>query len=212
MKKIVSIAAVMAVAAILPARLIAGFVYFDNRNDFEAALGGAPSGFEGFQTSFVPAASVDFPIGGPTEFSLSESAGGGIFHVLGLGGNNFAGYSDDDSIATFDFVSPINAFGLDIRQFASATETVTVGGDVSTSFDLPNFTPTFFGVINDMGGTLQQITFDVSGSGFFVDFDAVSYGLEGTSSNVVPEPSSVLVWSLLGLTLGGCTWLRRRHR
>ncbi len=73
MKQIVSIAAVLAVAVILPGRLLAGFVYFDNRNDFEAAIGGAPSGFESFETLFAPAASVDFPIGGPAEFSLSES-------------------------------------------------------------------------------------------------------------------------------------------
>ncbi len=91
----------------------------------------------------------------------------------------------------------------------SGTQAVTVGGDVSTSFNLPYFTPIFFGVINDMGSSFQRITFDFA-QNTFVDFDAVSYGLEDISSNVVPEPSSLLVWSLLGLTLGGCAWLRRR--
>ncbi len=46
-------------------------------------------------------------------------------------------------------------------------------------------------------------------------FEGFEHGFQTwveTPMDVVPEPSSLLVWSLLGLTLGGCAWLRRRHR
>ncbi len=216
MKQILWIAVVtLSMFASQPAT--AGIVFFDNRADFEAAIGGAPSGFESFETPFVNAPSVDFPIGGTAEFSLSESGGpaNGISSFTGSSGSNTDGsrvatYTDNgDSIANFDFVSPINVFGLDITLLALGTQTVTVGGDVSTSFDLLGDTPTFFGVINDMGGNFQQITFDVS-EAEILHFDSIAYGLEDIGTNVVPEPSAIAIWGLLGLTVAGYSRWRRR--
>lgn len=37
----------------------------------------------------------------------------------------------------------------------------------------------------------------------------VAFGV-ALATSAVPEPASIAVWSLLGLTLGGATWLRRR--
>ncbi len=65
--------------------------------------------------------------------------------------------------------------------------------------------------------------FYAGGEGFFRNPPATNFNFNSsdisdlgfqtwveTPMDVVPEPSSLLVWSLLGLTLGGCAWLRRR--
>lgn len=42
-------------------------------------------------------------------------------------------------------------------------------------------------------------------------FQGQDYGFRTwveTSMNVVPEPSALAIWGLMGLTLGGCAWLR----
>ncbi len=39
---------------------------------------------------------------------------------------------------------------------------------------------------------------------------SVSFDIIAQHDNVVPEPSSLLVWSLIGLTLGGFAWRHRR--
>ncbi len=198
------------------ARSSAGLMYFDDRAEFETAVGQILAGFESFEDSFAEAPSVNFPVLDTVQFTLSEIGGiNKIYSLDGASGSNSDGgkvarfVDNGDSVAVFDFTAPISAFGLDLTTpFQSVSRTVSVGGDVATSFDLPAKTSTFFGVIND-SDVFQRITFDLLGTAS-VDFDSVTYGRTISSGDIVPEPSAAIAWSLIGFTVGGFAWLRRR--
>ncbi|MEE4216116.1 MAG: IPTL-CTERM sorting domain-containing protein [Xanthomonadales bacterium] len=153
---------------------LAAPTYYTDRATFEAAAGAGLS-FESFESQFGVGATLIF-----TDFSVSESGGtnalapaSGFAPFAITDGAQALAYDDNGaSIGTFfGFVTPVEAFGLDLS--TSEGSTVTIGGDVGDSVVLTAQTPAFWGVIDPDG--ISSISFDASG-GPNVGFDAVSYG------------------------------------
>ena len=91
----------------------AAVMTFSDRASFDAATGGGLS-FESFEGSGFDAPTVSF-----TGFSMTETGGGNAVFRSGIGvtdGSFAAAYTDNgSSVLTFQFDSPINAFGFDIE-------------------------------------------------------------------------------------------------
>jgi len=192
----------------IPSLGTADIVFFNNKSSFGAALGGVPNGFESFETDFN-GESVAFPIGEIAEFTLSESEGivNNFRRISGIGGSNTSGnfvafFQDSgESIATFEFTRPVNAFGIDITISRADNDSIAVGGDISTNFQVFNSSPTFFGVI-DTTGSFQKISFEIEGTETFnVFFDSAFY------ATAIPEPGSRAVFAV-----ASCIGLGTRRR
>ena len=179
----------------------AGPIYFDGDEAGFAAAAGTTLDTFGFDSPFFGNPdSVDFG-----DFTFAETGGTNLVRSTAGAhtGDRAIYYSDNgNSVGIFSFDSPINAFAVYVRTVPSA-RTVTVGGDLSTSFTTPANTYKFFGVI-DTTGTFDTISFDVSG-GDFVVFDTLSYGTVAT----VPEPGTFV---LLGMAMLGYGVYRRRRK
>jgi len=182
-------------------------VFFTDRAAFDLASGGGLN-FESFEGNFAVSDTQTF-----TDFTVTETGGANFlgqlrdFPGLGIGsvivdGTGGLGYDDNGSslASFFSFSSAVNAFGIEIA--TSADSTVTIGGNVKTSFNLLAGVNAFFGVI-DTSALFSSITFDVSG-GPNVGFDAASYGIASVS-----EPATLL---LLGLGLLGLGLTARRKK
>ena len=80
---------------------------------------------------------------------------------------------------------------------------VLVGSETSTMFT---------GLANIQLVALQQpgLTFPRPSTSLDVRFDNLV--VEADSITVIPEPSSLIVWSLIGLTFGGVGWWQRRSK
>jgi hypothetical protein len=186
----------------------AGVTLYYDRSTFNAAITGSLD-FDSFEGSPVGgSASLARPGYTVSEVNGSASAiATGPMGTLATHGSSAAQYHDDVlSKLVFSFNSSINAFGFDISA-GPGDHTISVEGGASGSFALAEFTPTFFGVIDD-SGTFNTLSFDVSGTGSVV-FDSVSYG--STTLAAVPEPSTFVLGLVgAGLAGAGCWWRRRR--
>lgn len=142
------------------------------------------------------------------DFTVSETDGTNRISVgtpasFGFGivsGSGVVSYDDNESslLVFDDFSSPFTAFGLWLTTEFAAT--VTVGGSVSSSFNLDAETPTFFGVSDT--AALSSVSFDVSGFPG-VEVDDVYTG----NASVVPLPAAGVL--MIG-ALGGLAALGRR--
>jgi hypothetical protein len=206
--RLACVATVIAAGLIGAATADAAPVFYNSRAAFDAATGGGLA-FESFEKHWAPAVPTVVFDG----FTVQESggynalaqlrnypSGAGISNAI-TNGTGALWYDDNgSSVGTFfNFTSPIDAFGMDITTSSAAT--ITVGGSVATSTSTGVNSPQFFGVIDTAG--LTSLSFSASG-GPNIGFDSASYG------EVVPEPASIIVWSLMGLAFGGLTWRRRR--
>ena len=184
----------------------ASIVTYADRTSFNNAAGGGLS-FESFESDPQSGASVTY---GDLTFTetdgqnnFTNTALSSFFSSATTDGQHSIWYDDNNasiSTLTFGFASPLTAVGLDIT--TSASGVMTIGGDIAASINLTANTPSFFGVI-DLMSPFSTITFSASG-GPNVGFDAVSFG------NAVPEPTSLIVWSLLA-ALGLLAHGRRRR-
>ncbi len=205
------------------AALIASFT---DRATWEAAAG-TPDFFEDFSGpgSFLPV-SPPFVIGSltiegvskPTTLTPSlvrsslpaESVDGTKHLLLRMGAIQF---NDASLILTFE--RPITAIGFDLNPNPNTIHnpagnnpnvidfTTSAGGG---SFNLPTTDVTEF----------RGFTFDMPFTSFTVSSNSFQpvWGLDNLAavSSPVPEPSSVAVWSLLALVVGGCGWHRRKRQ
>jgi hypothetical protein len=189
---------------ILAGRASAAIMFFTDRTSFNAAAG--TSGItQSFETTFPTNGTVSFP-----GFSMTESGTGSTPAIasadstfaasVGLSnaitnGSRMAFFDDNDnSILTFQFGPPVNAFGVDVT--SNEAQTMAISGDASTSFPLLANTPRFFGVVNT-SGTFSSIVFTATG-GPNVGFDAVT----------LPEPGSAAA----ALACAGLALLAGSHR
>jgi hypothetical protein len=201
----------LALAFVLPAAALpAAPIYFNSRAAFNAAINGSLTS-QSFETPFGTASPVNFPGFSMAEtggFDAIASADSSFMSSVGLSngitdGTRAVFFDDnDDSVMTFSFTGPINAFGVDIT--TDQAQTLAVGGDLGTSIAMGVNTPTFFGAI-DFSGTFQTFTFTSTG-GPNIGFDLVTFG--NVTAAEVPEPVSLALWGMIsiGLAVGA------RHR
>lgn len=189
------------------------------RNQFLGLLSGVGTeDFESFASLTYPPLNLSFP--GSTG-SITATLTGGGFTVTGTGAGRFptsgnALFNVDPGQGAFeiDFSSPIAAFGFfgtDIGDIGGqitleltdgSTKNVTIPNTVGA----PDGALLFYGFV-DTADSYTKITFgNTSGyDGFGYDDMTV-----GDVQQIVPEPSSLAVWSLVGLSFLGIGWWRRR--
>ena len=113
------------------------------------------------------------------------------------------------------FDQPVTAFAADFAATgliaASLQMTLHAVGGATEVIDIPdNFTGKhFFGFYNTSGTTYTHITFDNQ-----ADLAVDAWGMDNISAKTaispVPEPSSMVAWSLLGLSCLGYRWRQKR--
>ena len=184
-----------------------GFILFTSRAAFEAATGGVLT-FDSYEDVFAKSDSINRPGydfnetgGSPNQFLDMTQA---QYAAFGMGaavtdGNRAASFVNDaNSLITFNFDTPINAFGFDLTT-RNTSQLVNFGGDVSGSFTTNSGSaPTFFGIINK-DGPINTLTFDVGGTGTVI-FDSTLHGTSDLS--LIPEPSNFILLGM-GVLCGG---------
>ena len=179
------------------------------RTDFQNYFGG-PLTLESFETAFAAAPSINFPIGGPTEFTATLNAGGSNF-------SHSATFFTDGSLSLrtnsmtqteFDFGTGINAFGIDISDIDS-------GAGQSFGFSIDggafNFVGNgsvsnnryFVGIVSDTAFSTITFTSSVADNS---GFDRLEFGTESSS---VPEPESLAIF---GLGIAALGFARRQRK
>lgn len=187
------------------------------RNTFVAATSAT---VEDFETGFASSNSIDFPIGGPTEFTATSPKTlfqgrydpvSGMSNLYNKGGNT--GHS-----VTFSFVSPTTAFGIDIRDVADNDNILNFSlstGDSGTATTLYNtYHNEFFGITSTTPFT--SITFTWTDGGDTVFWDDLRHEttvIAGGAPTTVPVMSGplllMLTVSLVGLGLGALRRFRQ---
>ena len=173
---------VLVVLSLLPRAAEAATIFDFYEASFTTAARSGLS-FESFETAFSAAPSVSFSgftmteSGGTTNSVVSmDSVGAAALSISNAitDGSRVASFSDNGtSVLTFQFESPISAFGVFFTASALTSTSITVGGASVLLTDTPARTPQFVGVRDD-AGTFQTITFNVSGLSV-VGFDAVRF-------------------------------------
>ena len=180
-----------------------------NRAAFQAAVGSGvdEQNFDTFAagTELTTDGNVNYAASGGTPLVTSEYLTTSIPNGLG---STSAGFFLPDETATFTFLMPVTAFGIDINTF-SPTEgayraVVGTGDQVLSKFDVfpGEATGQFIGFTSDTAFT--SVTIEAL-TGFTYTLDGLVYGEAGAL--LVPEPT---VLGLVGL--GIVAALRRRTR
>ncbi|MEW4490033.1 PEP-CTERM sorting domain-containing protein [Thalassoglobus sp. JC818] len=184
----------------------AGFIIFTDRAAFDAAIAGGIT-TDSFEDGFATGDSVT-----RVGFSMSETGGltnsimasdAAMLGFLGLGGANTEGalagtFADDgNSVLTFNFDSPINAFGIDLT--SNVAGSITIGGDVASSVAVGAGGSQFFGVINTTG-TFDELTVGFNGEAN-IGFDDLDFG--NADLNTVPEPGTMALFAFGALMMAG---------
>lgn len=184
----------------------------DARNAFLAATS---TTVEEFETAFDPATSIDFPVGGPKAFDASspiDLAKNSSYAISGTG--TLYNCGEADHTVTFSFVSPITAFGVDIRDVADGGNIlmgeldIGESGEVTTLWD--TYHNEFFGIVSTT--PFSTITFTWTGGTDCVYWEDLRYGAAGAASPIptLSRPVMLLLMLLTGLV--GLFSVRRLSR
>lgn len=151
---------------------------------------------ENFDPPFPSGTSIDFPTGGPTEFTASSTTP--LSHInAGISGNSLLSFGETagHSIA-FSFASPISAFGIDILDVSDRGNilsfTLNTGDSGAATTLAGSWHDEFFGVISTT--PFSSITFTWSRGGDGVYWDDLRYQHELTAA-----PESIPMMSIWGL-------------
>lgn len=166
-----------------------GTVHFDNGNDLNG--------------------DVDFAVFTQDDFLANFSGDGYVPSVLPNGAlvytyQVFNTGSDALSAEIVGIANPANTIGsFDIGGIAPATAGF-VGSNARWTFN-----PSLAGGENSWGLAFSSPNLPMDGAGLAIDGggSVVQVGLPTPSSTAIPEPASLLLWSLAGCAL---VWLRRR--
>jgi hypothetical protein len=180
-----------------------------NRAAFQAAVGSGVTqqDFDGFAagTLLTTDGAVNYAASQGTPVVTNQFLTTTIPNGLG---STSAGFFLPTETASFSFLAPITAFGIDINTFAPTEgayrATLNIGDQVLSKFDVfpGNATGQFLGFTSDTpftGVTIEALT------GFSYTLDTLVYGDAGAIA--VPEPVSI---GLLGLGLLAVSARRRR--
>ena len=182
----------------------AALITFSDRATFQGAVTGALS-FEGFNDAFSTGVTQDFPVGGPSAFTVlsADSLGSTTIASLVSEGTRALFLRELDTI-TFTFVSAITAFGFDVNELNSGTiDYSDSSGNLLSGAVTPNGSgSTFFGAISDTAFTSFSLTVTGGSSGQIWGLDALDFG-----GDSIPEPGTL---ALFGLGLAGLGFARRR--
>lgn len=156
---------------------------------------------------------VEFEVGDPdfaagfrwTERVQNNSGFAWTSFVLTLSETDGTFFSDlptfSPSFVTINAGAPILGAGpntvLKLDTFGTA-----VRSNVNKTLTFTFATPFASGAFFDIHAPIEGLTLDAFGGGNF-ELD------QSASIAPVPQPASAIVWSLLGLTVGGARWLRR---
>ncbi len=203
---------VFLVTAVSTARLQADLVRYSDRSDFNAVTSGL--NYRGFNDAFGGTFTLR-NYGGVTVRIQSHQqpfSSGTNPRVVSEGPRALQYTSRDlDTKVTFTFAVPINAFGIDIKDWGTVgTGRLLVENDTGTlsevvasvdpSSHLPIGNMIFFGVIDDTPFETVSIYSNTRG-----DLIGLDFLVFGQASNI-PEPSSLItLWVAVG-------WLAQRRR
>ena len=215
---------------VLAAPAQAALIFFDNRADFEAASGlsGMTEDFEAANVAVGGFAGTSNPLDATTDdgvfrpgdiaagLSLSSSDPTNPLIVLGdglLGPSNKIFAESFDVLNIISLNPPVTAIGFDLLiSRGSATLDVdlfdAVGGALGATSvtGVNDATPTFFGVVSDMGA-IGQLTFGAPGVGELID--NITFG---NAVAQLPEPGSLALFGLGPLGLGVAARRREQRR
>ena len=155
------------------------------KNDQGVYINGAP-----FKSDLIIANFYQQPL--TAELPTGITAVGGFFGKLFTTGND----------------NPRNPF-ITIEFESGASETFDSDDYLVKNMGADGQLPNFFGWVVS-GDTITSISHQLPNSSMFewVGIDNFQYGHQ--SNNIVPEPASCVVWSLIGLCFVGAGWWRRR--
>ena len=188
---------------------IAATVYSD-RASFLAATASLSLSQEGFNSTFAAANPVDFG-----DFSVTASIGnvnwgnGPTFpEVVSEGAGSIYGFANNpfsQNTFTFDFSSPITAFGVDINNFSTPPLTASTNTGSLLAFEIADQPPQtktiFFGVVDTT--PFNSLSIRWANATNAVGFDDLVY--------TAPIPIPAAVW-LFGSGLLGLIGISRRKR
>jgi hypothetical protein len=178
------------------------------RNAFIA--GTTSTNVEDFETTFSVGASIDFPVGGPTEFTATGTNSPNQSSSYAISGDYTLNQCSNGAgeTVTFTFVSPITTFGTDIRDVADSNNILNFSlntGDAGTATTQYNtYHHEFFGLTSTTPFT--SITFTWTSSGDCVYWEDLRYGdgvaivAEAVNVPVTSDPLIlILMTGLIGL-------------
>ena len=214
---------------VLAAPAQAALIFFDNRADFELASGlsGITEDFEEANVGPGGFPEISGPLDATTDngifsagdiaagLSISSSGGGNRVAVLGdgfLGPSTRVGAERFSDLVIISLNPAVTAIGFDLFATRDSTFGIelfdAVGGALgATSVTGVNgTTPTFFGVISDMGA-IGQLAFGVPFVGELID--NITFG---NAVAQLPEPGSLTLFGLGLLGLGVAVRRRAQTR
>jgi hypothetical protein len=207
--------------ALTAAQASAGLMTYTGETSFDTAIGGATLAVAGFESLTLgldtgPYVEGDLSMNTTSGYTFGNTSANVV--TEGLRAENWQQNADGD--ITFTFANAINAFAIDIKDFAwtgnanPEPNTLLVSVDGATPFSMfvdhagseGNYL--FLGLFDDTS-TFTTVTFsDTAVNGDGIGFDRLQSGLVSSAPPVVPEPGTI---ALLAVAAAGLAIARRRR-